>query len=157
MTTRSPTVIRVTNVGEGRAEEPTVVQAEELVDSGGDGDMRDPMVFSLAGPLEVSVSPRYYLRQDVNVIDFTMSINSPGSTDTIVDVYFNGEIGVDEETAESTSFTFADGDEVIYGTILVELIRDFDYVQVGVSEVGTGAEDLSVQLEFEYVEPYEDM
>lgn len=96
--------------------------------------------FVYPGRLATTRSPRYYVNQGGRVRIVRASLDTPGTTETKVKIYRNGD-PVD-------TLTFAPGEVVAVSNPQVAFSGDIDYCQVGITEVGDNAQDLCVQVRF---------
>lgn len=111
---------------------------------GGDNSRLYDQPFTLAGPVYVSESPRWYLPNfGGRLVRAVVSLDTPGTTDTIVVIRVNGD------PITGGTITIPGGADVVFNqSVDVYLSGDSDYVQVAVTTAGAGAEDLTVQLRF---------
>lgn len=98
---------------------------------------RQEAVFSYAGTLTVATSPRWYPRTTARLTQVVASLATAGTSDTVVTVYVNG-------TSVGT-LTLRSGVTKASGSFTSALTADTDHLRVGVTTVGTGAADLTVQ------------
>lgn len=105
----------------------------------GAGDNPNEITYTLSGPVQVDTSPRYYPTGPVALTDYLVSLGTAASTSTTILVKVNG-------TTEAT-ITVPASTQKLTGSLDI-VVTTSDYVTVGVSVVGTGADDLFVSLRY---------
>lgn len=93
--------------------------------------------FFHGGPLSTTTSGRWYPRRTATLSQVWCSLDTAGSTSTVVTVYVNGGSQGTVTIPGSANTGSATFDDV--------LVADADYLTVAATTVGTGAEDLTVQ------------
>jgi hypothetical protein len=98
--------------------------------------------FSYAGPVAASTSPRWYAPRALTIVNVFGSLGTDGAGTTTVNVKRNG-------TTVAT-LSFASGAHTASDTTITTpgMTADTDYLEVEVTAVGTGAEDLDVQVRY---------
>lgn len=100
-------------------------------------DFMPDLVFTHPGSLSTEISPRFYVRKNYRVDTWIASVDTVGSSQTVVVVLVNGVTAATLTIPASENKATDDTD--------VWLTKDEDYVQVQVTSIGAGAEDLTVQ------------
>lgn len=94
-------------------------------------------IFSLAGALTTVASGRWYPRRTGTLTNVFASLDTAGSSSTVVTVYVDG--------ASQGTITLGSGVNKSSVTFDDVLVADTDYLTVAVTTVGTGAANLTVQ------------
>lgn len=100
------------------------------------GTIKD-VPFVLAGRLYASISPRYYMRSPSVLQRVLVSLDTPGSTNTVVTLYKNGDA--------LTTVALGGATDKTQIALTASFEADSDYLQVGITTAGTGAKDIDVQ------------
>lgn len=95
------------------------------------------VLFSHAGALTATTSPRWYSRHGGRLVKVVVSLATAGTSTTTVTIYRND---VSVGTVDLLS-----GEQYKTLTLNVALVADVDHLRVGVTTVGTGAKDINVQ------------
>lgn len=103
------------------------------------GTVKD-VPFVLSGRIYTSTSPRYYLRVASTLQRVLVSIDTPGTTSTLVRLYKN--------TDTLTTITVPGNTDKTQVTLSEPFDPDYDYLRVGIITVGAGAVGLDVQCRF---------
>lgn len=97
-------------------------------------------IFSFAGVLTVSESGPWVARLGGKLTEVLVVIKTPGSSSTVVEVFRNGtSIG---------TVTVASGENIGIASFNTDFQNSKDYMHVGVTTAGTGAEDITVHGRF---------
>lgn len=94
-------------------------------------------IFSHAGTLPTTPSPRWYPRRTARLYTVVVSLAIAGTSNTVVTVYVNG--------GSQGTITLASGVNKNSAAFNNVLVADTDYLTVTVTTVGTGAKDITVQ------------
>lgn len=97
--------------------------------------------FSFSGALSLSASPRYYPHIATRLVSVHVSLDTAGTSSTVLTVNKNG-------SALSTTITLASGVHANSATFYEGLTADLDYLTMEVTTVGAGAADLVAQARF---------
>jgi hypothetical protein len=99
------------------------------------------VIFTLAGAVTVSTSPKITPRHNATFTGVSLTLGTAGSTSTTLHVYKNGVSIGSVTVAASQTYAYA-----AFGSP-VSLIARTDNYQVGVTAAGTGASDIGGEIE----------
>lgn len=94
-------------------------------------------VFSHAGTPTTQPSGRWYPRRTATLTDVLVSLDTAGTSNTVVTVYVNG--------GSQGTITLGSGVHSATGAFDDVLVADTDWLTVAATTVGSGAADLTVQ------------
>lgn len=114
---------------------------QDLVDGGGGGEgvssINTPF-FAYSGALTTGVSGRWYPANALRVNRYVGSLGTPGSTDTVLRMLYNG--------SPAGTLTIPSGEYVAGVDVTVDYAAETDYLQFEIITAGTDAADLLMEL-----------